>query len=135
LKSTGVGPYAVYGGKPYVPDGIHAACINVEFYRLFEGNQEPDKLRYQTRHVPNLFELPVLFYAGCIVAFVTGTVDTLLVGTAWLFVLTRYVHSYFHITSNVVFYRAWSFVAGFVVIVFMWLVLSIRLISLGSAIT
>ena len=105
----------------------------MEFYRLFEGNQEPDKLRYQTRHVPNLFELPVLFYAGCIVAFVTGTVDTLLVGTAWLFVLTRYVHSYFHLTSNVVFYRAWSFVAGFVVIVFMWLVLSIRLISLGSA--
>ncbi|MEE8076849.1 MAG: MAPEG family protein [Candidatus Binatia bacterium] len=50
--------------------------------------------------MPNLFELPVLFYAGCIVAFVTGTVDTLLVGTAWLFVLTRYVHSYFHLTAQ-----------------------------------
>ncbi len=35
MKSTGVGPYAVYGGKPYVPDGIHAACINVEFYRTW----------------------------------------------------------------------------------------------------
>ncbi len=100
MTSTGVGPYAVHAGEAYVPHGVHTACINVEFYRLFESNQEPDKLRYQTRHVPNLFELPVLFYAGCIVAFVTGTVDTLLVGTAWLFVLTRYVHSYFHLTAQ-----------------------------------
>ena len=106
-----------------------SGSVPVEFYRLFEGEHEPEKLRAQTRHVPNLFEIPVLFYIGCILAFVTGTVDLLLVSAAWLFVLTRWAHSCFHLTSNVLLYRTWSFVAGIVVIIFMWLMLSIRLIS------
>ena len=53
----------------------------------------------------NLFEIPVIFYALALVLFVTGQVDAVYVGAAWVFVVFRALHSAVHCTINVVMVR------------------------------
>ena len=75
----------------------------------------------------NLFELPVLFYLGLVIAAQTGQVNWLTLGLAWLFVATRIAHSYIHCTYNRVKHRFYAFVAGFFVLCAFWAVLAIGL--------
>ena len=44
----------------------------VSYFRTFQGSQEPEFLAKSTRHFVNLFEVPTLFYAGCLTAMVVG---------------------------------------------------------------
>jgi len=53
----------------------------------------------------NLFELPVVFYALCLVLFVTDSVDAAYVALAWTFVGFRALHSLIHCTVNIVMAR------------------------------
>ena len=66
------------------------------------------------------FETPVLFYAIILVAFVTGQTGTLLLGLAWTFVALRFIHSYVHLTSNVVIVRFRVFGASMLVLSALW---------------
>jgi len=104
--------------------------ISVRFYELFQGSEEPDEPRAFSRHLTNLFELPILFYVACIVAYASVQVDLLLVLLAWLFVVSRYVHSYIHLTSNIVIYRFRVYGIGLALLVLMWLTLTIHLVKL-----
>jgi hypothetical protein len=75
----------------------------------------------------NQFQLPVLFYLACLVAIGFGA--TLFeVGLAALFVLSRYVHAFIHITSNHVVRRFQVYVAGFAVLCVFWADLLVRLL-------
>jgi hypothetical protein len=48
----------------------------------------------------NLFELPVLFYAGTTMAAHMGATSSAMLALAWLFVVLRAVHSLIHCTFN-----------------------------------
>ncbi|SFV01954.1 hypothetical protein SAMN02799631_03878 [Methylobacterium sp. 174MFSha1.1] len=76
----------------------------------------------------NQFQLPVLFYVVTALALATAQADTLFVGLAWLFVLTRLVHAGIYATSNVVIRRFQAFLAGAVVLMAMWLVFAGRIL-------
>lgn len=67
----------------------------------------------------NLFELPVVFYALCLVLFVTNSVDTGHVVAAWTFVAFRVLHSVIHCTVNIVMARFLSYVAASLALWFM----------------
>jgi hypothetical protein len=75
----------------------------------------------------NLFELPVLFYLGLVIAAQTAQVNWLTLTLAWLFVVTRIVHSYIQCTYNRVKHRFYAFVSGFFTLCAFWLVLAIGL--------
>ena len=105
--------------------------ISVRFFELYQGSEEPEELRALSRHFANLFELPILFYVACIVAYVSVQVDLWLVLLAWLFVVSRYVHSYIHLTSNIVIQRVRVYGIGLAVLVLMWLTLTIHLVILA----
>lgn len=104
--------------------------ISLRFFELYQGAEEPEELRALSRHFVNLFELPVLFYVACIVAYVSVQVDLWLVLLAWFFVVSRYVHSYIHLTSNIVIQRFRVYGIGLVALVLMWLTLTIHLVIL-----
>src|SRR5262245_43255869 len=53
----------------------------------------------------NLFEVPVLFFAGCLAAAVADAVTPLLLVFAWAFVTLRAAHSFIHVTYNRVVHR------------------------------
>lgn len=76
----------------------------------------------------NLFELPVLFYAGVLVAHATGATSATLLVLAWSFVALRIVHSVVHCGYNRVMHRFGVYVAGSVVLWAMWGVLGFALL-------
>jgi hypothetical protein len=65
----------------------------------------PPAVSNPSDNLKNLFEIPVIFYALALVLFVTGLVDAVYVGAAWVFVAFRALHSAVHCTINVVIVR------------------------------
>jgi len=65
----------------------------------------PEAINYPAYNFKNLFELPVVFYALCLVLFVTNSVDNVHVIAAWTFVAFRVLHSVIHCTVNIVMAR------------------------------
>jgi hypothetical protein len=68
----------------------------------------------------NLFEIPVLFYALCMILAVTGLATPLQVGLAWLYVALRATHSLIHITYNRVSHRFTVHLVSTLCVFFMW---------------
>ena len=79
----------------------------------------PEQANYPANNLKNLFELPVLFYALCLYLYVTGSVDALFVGAAWIFVALRAAHSAVHCTVNIVIVRFWLYFSAAIVLWFM----------------
>ena len=102
----------------------------IKYYIDFRGDQEPLEIRIVSRHVLNHFELPLLLHIGAIVAFVSGQVSTLLLVLAWVYVASRYMHSWVHLGSNHVPTRFRVFGASLLVLTLFWIVLLFSLLSL-----
>ncbi len=99
---------------------IRRGDIHPGFFSLYRGYEEPETLAAYSRHVTNLYEAPVLFYFVCLTAFVTGQDSSLLLALAWAYVGLRFVHSYVHLTSNVVLHRFRLFATSLLVLGIMW---------------
>ena len=102
--------------------------VSTEYYRAFQAGEEPEPLRVVSRNFSNLFEMPVLFYVGVIMIYMTHQVSYWLVACAWAYVALRYAHSYVHLTSNNVIVRFSLYFASGFVLMLMWLSLLIQLL-------
>ncbi len=71
--------------------------------------------------VLNLFEAPMLFFAGCITAIALDVVDGVLLGLASLFVLARIVHAHEYLGRNRIGKRFRPWTAALVSIALFWL--------------
>ncbi|MEM7053677.1 MAG: MAPEG family protein, partial [Pseudomonadota bacterium] len=80
-------------------------------------------------HLSNLFELPVLFYAGCILIYLTGISDSLFLALAWLFVAFRFAQAVVHLTFNHVMTRLAFFTLGLLTFAVFWTKLIIDLVA------
>lgn len=89
----------------------------------------PERATQFGNNFRNQFELPVLFFALMAFVFVTGKANLLLMGMAWLFVLSRYVHAYIHVTTNRVTRRFYAYTVGSVTLYLMWLVFAVRVVA------
>ncbi|MBS0582871.1 MAG: MAPEG family protein [Proteobacteria bacterium] len=72
----------------------------------------------------NLFEMPVLFYAAALVAFLTAQVNALTLALAWAFVGLRIVHSAIHCGYNKVMHRFYAYLASSFALWALWGVLA-----------
>ncbi len=68
----------------------------------------------------NLLETPVLFYAICIILFITGEVSQFQLVLAWLYAALRIAHSLIHVTYNKVIHRWAVYVSSTLVLFIMW---------------
>lgn len=84
-----------------------------------------------SKNLANQFQLPVLFYVACLVLHAIGGVTAVSLGVAWLFVLTRYVHAYVHVTSNYVPLRMRSFIVGVVALFVLLVMTGVALMGTG----
>jgi hypothetical protein len=105
--------------------------IGAEFYKTFQGAEEPEPLRVVTRHFINLFEMPMLFHVVLLMIYVTHQTTTWLVACAWLYVVLRYVHSYVHLTNNDVMTRVIVYFSSGFVLLAMWATLLVQLVRAG----
>lgn len=79
----------------------------------------PEAVNNPANNFKNLFELPVVFYALCLVLFVTNGVDAIHVAAAWTFVGFRVLHSLIHCTVNIVMARFLCYLAASLALWFM----------------
>jgi hypothetical protein len=99
---------AVKGGHP------------AEYYKAHLGAPEPEATVVGVRHYANMFELPVLFYAACLTAFVTGSVGLWTLVFAWAYAVARLMQSAAHLTSNNPNVRGGAFVLGVLFMLALW---------------
>lgn len=90
-----------------------AAATSVQMAARLEDVRAADNFR-------NLFEVPVLFYALGATALATQHTPAWLVAGCWVFVALRAVHSLIHCTYNRVMHRLAAFLAGFALVVALW---------------
>lgn len=109
---------------------VKSGDVSFKHYRLYNEGEETPTCRAHSRHVTNLLELPPLFYITCILIYVTGINSVLLLSCAWLFVLTRFVHSYIHLGSNNVIHRYKIFWAGGLALMLMWVISLVGIVQL-----
>ena len=81
-------------------------------------------------HLKNQFEIPVLFYALCLLFIATSIISQIVTIAAWIFVVSRCVHAAIHLTYNRIFPdRFVSFVVGAFAIIVMIVVALMKAIS------
>ncbi len=90
------------------------------YFRTFTTDQPAEWVERPIRTYMNLLELPVLFYAVCLLMLTTAKFDTVQVSLAWVFVITRYVHAFIYIGFNYVPLRFVAFLTGFLTLAVIW---------------
>ncbi|MCJ9671486.1 MULTISPECIES: MAPEG family protein [unclassified Neorhizobium] len=115
--------YWLLSRKRYL--AVRAGSAEAGHFR--ESREEPPESLAVHNNLKNQFELPVLFYAACLVLYVSTADNGGTVALAWIFVLSRYAHSYVHLTSNRLRYRRPIFMAGFFAVMAMWVWLAVWL--------
>ena len=97
----------------------------VSYFRVFHGSPEPEFLAKPTRHYINLFETPVLFYAGCLTAMVVGATGKGVVTLAWVYVAARLAHAWIHLGANRVRYRLRVFAVSWACLLALWISIAV----------
>jgi len=92
-----------------------------------ENREEPLESLLIHNNLKNQFELPVLFHVVCIVLYMTTADNVVTVALAWVFVLSRYVHSYVHLTSNRLRHRRPLWIFGYFILMALWVWLAVWL--------
>ena len=92
-----------------------------------DGSRWPDHLRKRGNNYQNQFELPVLFYVLIALLLATRLVDAVQIIFAWLFLLSRLVHSYIHIGRNILVDRFYAFLASVLTLMTLWVWFAVRL--------
>ena len=79
----------------------------------------------------NQFQIPILFYLVVGFFILLGKVDMLAIVLAWVFFVSRCVHSFIHIRSNRVRKRFNAFLGGVVLVSILWVWLALKLYLIG----
>lgn len=108
---------------------VKAGKAKRDYFVAYQGEQ-PAWLAVKERHVANLYETPVTFYAVSALGFVTGiggAFETL----CWVYLAARLVHSAIHLGPNIVIARILPFIVSVLVQIALWILLIMHLGQLG----
>lgn len=101
--------------------------VKAGYFKVGESDKVPDDVKVVGRNFANLFEMPVLFYAVCISAYVTHQMSHALVVLAWAYVILRVIHSLIHVTYNYVNHRFTVYFASCLLLLVMWIIFAVNL--------
>lgn len=108
---------------------VHAGEVSLDYYKTYQDGAEPSEVVPLSRHFTNLFEAPVLFYAGCLAAISLRHTTETLVMLAWAYVAIRLVHGVIHTGPNLVQARVAAFSASWAALMAFWCALVLGLSS------
>ena len=89
----------------------------------------PEEINYPADNLANLTELPVVFYALCLLLYVTGLADGFDVAAAWAYAGLRGAHSAVQCTTNKVMQRFTVYAASSMIL---WLMVGRTVIRLAA---
>ena len=90
----------------------------------------PEYVVKVSNNLANQFESPILFYMLSVIYYLTNHVNSILVLIMSLYVFSRYIHAYIHVTSNYVPYRYKFFLIGVLILLVLTLGLVLKYICL-----
>lgn len=106
--------------------------VDAKFYKTYQGDVgESRKAAQHSRHFINLFESPVLFYAGCLAALATGQGTGAIVWLAWAYVACRAIHAFIHLGSNKIPPRIAIYAISWVILLAIWGMLVVGVASVS----
>lgn len=79
--------------------------VSMRYYHRYADDVPAEWIERPARTFNNLMQLPLVFYAVCLVAMTLGQVDSTQVSLAWLFVALRALHAVIMLAWNFVPYR------------------------------
>ena len=109
------------GGARYI--AVQKKQIRAGYFKIYEGGTPPEFLTRISRNYSNLLEMTVLFYAACIAAIALNINSEAMIICAWGYVITRMVHSAYHIFVNVPIIRLMIFSVSCVFLLAQWIML------------
>ena len=107
--------------------------IVADDFKFGESASVPSYVIIPNRNYMNLLELPVLFYVGCLLLYVTASTSSLALALAWAYVALRVIHSLIHLTYNKVLHRLAAFAAGNAVLIMLWIVAGVHVLFTAHA--
>jgi hypothetical protein len=106
---------------------VQAGSARISQFR--ENQNEPAESLFVRNNLANQYELPTLFHVACLALYAVAGAGVFALVLAWVFVASRYVHAYIHVTTNRIRYRQMAFTVGFVALGLMWLMLALHLLA------
>ena len=100
---------------------VKFSSTKLSHYEIFKASTEPVYVTKTTNNLNNLFQLPPVFIAACILSFNLGYTSEVLVFNAWGFVISRYIHTLVHITINTVLVRSAVMGIGLYFLIVIWI--------------
>jgi hypothetical protein len=97
-----------------------AGRVTVDDFKLGESSNVPADVSIPNRNLMNLLEMPLVFYVGAVVFYLTKKVDQTALVLAWTYVGLRTIHSAIHLTYNRVVHRLTVFAVSNFVLAAMW---------------
>ena len=99
---------------------VKSGEVSPSYFKHNTGKAPEVMLRYGD-HYQNQFELPILFYALIGLLLIFETTHTGFIIGAWAFIVSRIIHSIIHIKTNQILHRMRAFIAGFYILLAMWI--------------
>jgi len=100
---------------------VKKAGLSIDDLKPENAKNIPVKFLLSGDNFRNLFELPILFYMLVIFITYLDRVDDLFINLGWIFVISRYIHSFIHTTYNKVKHRFIIYILGAFILWFMWI--------------
>lgn len=103
-------------------NGVKSGSIKLGYFKTLDTQTYPipEYVARVARHYDNQFELPMLFLVTCAFGQFLPVNNPMIVIVAWLFVVSRAVHSYYHLGSNHILKRALAFFLGWGCVLVIW---------------
>jgi hypothetical protein len=102
---------------------VRQGLVSAAYFRIYQGETEPESSAKRARHFINLFEAPVLFYVVSLAAMITHFTGIAMQVLAWIYVAARVVHAYVHLGGNRLRHRMRAYFFSWGVLLAMWLYL------------
>ena len=102
---------------------VRQGLVSAAYFRIYQGELEPESSAKITRHFSNLFEVPVLFYIVCLAAMITHITGPAMQTLAWVYVAARVAHAYVHLGRNRIRQRLRAYFFSCFVLLAMWIYL------------
>ncbi len=100
---------------------VREGKITARYFRIYQGEVEPEATAKPGRHFSNLFEAPTLFYAACLAAMITHDTGPSIQILAWIYVAARFVHAYIHLGKNRLGRRINAYFVGWLALLALWI--------------
>ena len=102
---------------------VRQGLVTAAYFRIYQGEVEPESSAKPARHFANLFEAPVLFCVACLTVMITHFSGIGMQALAWVYVGARVMHAYVHLGGNRLRHRMRAYFFSWVILLAMWIYL------------